>query len=60
MPVKLTNRTYQTGSGSLYELSGDPDPAYVAYPQDIGRGLDLEDQGAVICKNDLLQRWAQW
>lgn len=23
-------------------------------------GLGRSDQGAVICKNDLLQRWAQW
>jgi hypothetical protein len=36
-------RTYRTSSGSLYELSGDPDPAYVAYLQGIGRTLDLDD-----------------
>lgn len=41
--AKVGHRTYRTRSGSLYELSGDPDPAYVAYMQDIGRGLDLED-----------------
>lgn len=40
MSVKLTNwGTVHTGD----ELSGDPDPPYVAYLQDIGRGLDLED-----------------
>jgi len=41
--AKEGSRTYRTRSGSLYELSGDPDPAYVAYLQGIGRVLDLED-----------------
>lgn len=41
--AKVGHRTYRTRSGSLYELSGDPDPAYVAYLQGIGRDLDVED-----------------
>lgn len=43
LEAKVGHRTYRTSSGSLYELSGDPDPAYVAYLQGIGRALDLED-----------------
>lgn len=41
--AKVGHRTYRTSSGSLYELSGDPDPDYVAYLQGIGRVLDLDD-----------------
>lgn len=41
--AKVGHRTYRTHSGSLYELSGDPDPAYVAYLQGIGRDLNLDD-----------------
>lgn len=43
LEAKVGHRTYRTSSGSLYELTGDPDPAYMAYMQGIGRALDLED-----------------
>jgi len=43
LEAKVGHRTYRTSSGSLYELTGDPDPAYVAYLQSIGRALDLDD-----------------
>lgn len=36
-------RTVRTAKGSLYELSGDPDPAYAAHMAKAGRPLNLEN-----------------
>ena len=35
--------TYETRSGTHYELVGPPDPGFVAYCESIGKPLDLAD-----------------
>lgn len=40
---KVGPLTYETRSGTHYELVGPPDPGFVAYCESIGKPLDLAD-----------------
>lgn len=40
--VKVRGRRITTESGSVYILTGDPDPRFVAYCESIGKPLNLK------------------